>query len=80
MSDKEVFRWIDNDIDISSFYDRLGKDLRELIALAEQADRDGAEGSFIELCDGIEVYGKLHVPAVISVEEWELLCRKYYPV
>ena len=76
---EELFRWIDNDIDISPFYDRLDKDLRELIALAEQADRDGAEGAFTEICDGIEVYGKLHIPDAISVEEWEQLCRKYYP-
>ena len=57
---KTDFRWVNNDIDISPFYDRLGSALKELITLAEQADRDGEEGAFMEICDGIEILGKLH--------------------
>lgn len=75
----DTFQWIANDIDISSFYDRLGRGVKELIAEAEQADRDDCNPAYCEICDSIEVQAKLLVPDVISRKEWDLLCEKYYP-
>lgn len=74
------FRWIADDIDISSFYDKLSEDVKELILEAEAADLSDSMGGYYTACDNIEVYSKLLVPKVITVEEWELLCKKYYPV
>ena len=46
MADK--FRWIANDIDISGFYDRLGSGVKELIAEAEQADKNDCNPAYCE--------------------------------
>lgn len=77
---KQQFHWIDNDIDISSFYDRLTSVVKTLIAEAEQADIDQQDIAFYEICDNIEIQAKLLVPDVISYKEWDMLCEKYYPV
>lgn len=74
----EEFRYLDNDIDISDFYDKLPKHLKALIAEAEQLDREGKEGELLAICEGIEVQGKLCVPDCITKEQWERLCDKYY--
>ncbi len=79
MNDKENFRWIRSDIDISSFYDRLTDVVKELIAEAEEADRNDEEMVLYELQDSIENQAKLLVPDVISHKEWDMLCEKYYP-
>lgn len=75
----EKFRWIANDIDISSFYDKLSEDVKELIEEAQEADLNDNMGYYCSTCDSIEAYSKLLVPKTITVEEWELLCKKYYP-
>lgn len=80
MNSKENFRWIRSDIDISSFYDRLTNVLKELIAEAEEADRNNEEMVLYELQDSIENQAKLLVPDVISHKEWDMLYEKYYPV
>lgn len=79
MNNSEKFRWI-RDIDISSFYDKLPKPLKEVIAEAEEADRNGALGALYEIQDNIENFSKMLVPDVITNKEWEMLCLKYYPI
>lgn len=80
MSNNEKFRWIRNDIDISSIYDRLPNSLKEVIAEAEEADRNGWIGALYEIQDNIENFSKMLVPDVISYKEWDMLCLKYYPI
>lgn len=75
---KNKFRWIKNDIDISSFYHKLPKDVIETMQEAEQADLNDDEGTFICICEGLECQAKLYVPDVISTKEWDLLCQKYW--
>lgn len=72
------FRWIKNNIDISSFYHKLPKDVIETMQEAEQADLNDDEGTFICICEGLECQAKLYVPDVISTKEWDLLCQKYW--
>ena len=74
----EEFRYLNNDIDISDFYDKLPRGLKALIAEAEQLDRDDNEGALLAVCEGIEIQGKLCVPDGITKEQWERLCDKYY--
>lgn len=71
-------RWIKDNIDISDFYDRLPKAVKETISEAEEADKNDDEGTFICICEGLECQAKLFVPDVISTKEWELLCEKYW--
>lgn len=71
-------RWIKDNVDISAFYERLPKIIKETIAEAEEADRNNDEGTFICICEGLECQAKLFVPDVISVKEWDLLCYKYW--
>ena len=73
------FQFLDNDIDIKDFYDKLPSSLKRLIAEAEQLDSDGNDGELLGICEAIEVYGKLCVPDLLSHEEWDRLCEKYYP-
>ncbi|MDE5557360.1 MAG: hypothetical protein K2J32_06650 [Ruminococcus sp.] len=49
MNNNEQFRWIRNDIDISSIYNRLPASLKEVIAEAEEADRNGRIGALYEI-------------------------------
>ena len=74
-------KWIDRNIDISSFYDRLSGDLKELIAEAEKAEEENNEGKYISLCDDIEILGKLHVESgrISEKEWWNMLVSRYYP-
>lgn len=76
----EQSEWIRRDIDISSFYDKLSKIVKTLIAEAKEAEKNRQDFAFYEICDNIEIQAKLLVPDVISHKEWELLCEKYYPV
>ena len=73
----EKFRWIKADIDISDFYDKLPKIIKQTISEAEQADRDDDLGTYVCLCDDLECRTKLYVPDRISEKEWDLLCEKY---
>ncbi|MCD7741488.1 MAG: hypothetical protein LUI06_04725 [Ruminococcus sp.] len=75
----EEFRWIDNSIDISSFYDRLSPIVKGLIKEAEKADRANMDVVYEDTCDDIEIQAKLLVPDVISFKEWHMICDKYYP-
>lgn len=75
----ERFQFLNNEIDISDFYERLPTILKDLIAEAEQLDREGNDAKLDGICEAIEVYGKLLLPDVLSVEQWERLCDKYYP-
>lgn len=73
--------WIDREIDISDFADRLTSSVYELIAAAEKAEYEGREWTFYEMCDNIEIEAKMLVEdGIIAEEEWERLCCKYYPV
>jgi hypothetical protein len=72
------FQFLDNDIDISDFYDKLAPELKELIAEAEMLDRQGNEGELLGICEAIECISKLYVPDELSEEEWDRLCDKYY--
>lgn len=79
MSEKK--RWINEGIDISDFADRLTSSVYELIAEAEEAERKGEYFTFYEMCDNIEIEAKMLVEdGILSDEEWDRLCRKYYPV
>ncbi len=46
----ERHRWIKGNIDISAFYDRLFRAVKETIAEAEEADQNDDEGTFICIC------------------------------
>lgn len=71
------FRWIDDNIDISAFYDKLPKMIKQTISEAEQYDRDNCEPEYYNMCDDIEIKTKMLIPDVISHKEWELICAKY---
>lgn len=73
------FQFLNNDIDISDFYNKLAPELKELIAEAEKFDEEGKEGALLGICEGIEDIAKLYVPEILSKEEWDRLCTKYYP-
>ena len=76
---KKENNWIDKEIDISTFYDKLSDSVKELIIEAEEAEKNDMDMAFYEICDSIEIQSKLLVPDVISFKEWDLLCSKYYP-
>ena len=76
---KKENNWIDKEIDISTFYDKLSDSVKELIVEAEEAEKNDMYMAFYEICDNIEIQSKLLVPDVISFKEWDLLCSKYYP-
>lgn len=74
-------RWIDTSIDISDFSDRLGSVVHEMMEWAEEAERNREEFTFYEACDNVEVQSKiLYTEGIITKEEWERLCMKYYPL
>lgn len=77
MNGKEQFRWIENNIDISEFYDRLPRLIKNIIAQAEQDDRDNMEMAYFNDCEAIECQSKMLTPDIISDQEWEMLCTKY---
>lgn len=73
-------RWINRDIDISSFIVKLPRSVIELFEEAEEAERKGEEFVYYEICDNIDIAGKLlATEGVISDAEWERLCEKYSP-
>ncbi len=74
---KEEFRWIDNEIDISDFYDKLDRHAKALIKKAEQADRDSDIFDYYDAIDSLEIVTKLHIPDAISEHQWHLICEKY---
>ena len=75
---KSKFRWIDESIDISSFYDKLPRHHREFIAEIEQADLDDDWYNYATLCDDFESHTKLLLlDDVITDKEWDMLCSKY---
>lgn len=71
------YHYINDKIDISSFYDRLSHTVKTLIKEAEEQDKEELEYAYLDTCDAIEVHCKLLVPDVITKKEWELLCQKY---
>ncbi len=74
-------RWIDESIDISDFEDRLSSDVREMMEWAAEAEQKQEEFTFYEACDNVEIHGKILVEeGIITEEEWNRLCEKYYPV
>lgn len=75
----EVFNYLSNDIDISDFYHKLPRELKELITKAEELDKQKNDAELYGVCEGIECIGKMLVPMVITYEQWERLCQKYYP-
>lgn len=74
---EKQFQWINNDIDISGFYDKLQPAVHDMIKKAEIADKTDDEGLFLCMSEGIECWTKLLVPDVISMDEWDMICLKY---
>jgi hypothetical protein len=72
--------WINYDIDISDFSDKLGKFIFEIIKEAEEAESKGEVFTFYNVCEDIEMQSKLLLEdGVITDEQWERLCTRYYP-
>ena len=72
---KKENNWIDKEIDISTFYDKLS----DSVNTPAPSTGTAQDMAFYEICDNIEIQSKLLVPDVISFKEWDLLCSKYYP-
>lgn len=73
-------RWINESVDISDFADKLPRSVFELFEEAEEAERKGEEFAYYEICDNIDIAGKLlATEGVITDEEWDRLCEKYSP-
>ena len=48
---------------------------------AEEAEQKQEEFTFYEACDNVEIQAKILVEeGIITEEEWNRLCEKYYPV
>ena len=77
MDTKTTFQWIDNDIDISTFYEKLPSHIKQMIAEAEEADRNNQDAIYDTICDDLEIHTKLLIPDVISSKEWDIICCKY---
>lgn len=76
----ESRKWINRDIDISSFADNLPRSVFELFEEAEEAERKGEEFAYYEICDNIDIAGKLlATEGVITDAEWDKMCQKYSP-
>lgn len=73
-------KWINKNVDISSFANRLPRSVFELFEEAEEAEQKGEEFAYYEICDNIDIAGKLlATEGVISDEEWDKMCQKYSP-
>lgn len=48
---KKENNWIDKEIDISTFYDKLSDSVKELIVEAEEAEKNDMDMAFYEICD-----------------------------
>lgn len=78
MSDStKKHQWIDDSIDISSFYDKLPQDIKNLISDAERAEKNELVMEYYDICEIIEIRTKMMLPEKLSHKEWELLCSKY---
>ncbi|MBQ9199069.1 MAG: hypothetical protein IJ141_02695 [Lachnospiraceae bacterium] len=73
----EQFRWIANDIDVSEFVKKLPSYMLEMIDQIEQADIESNLPVYVQVCDDFEIYAKMLIPDVITMEQWHKLCAKY---
>lgn len=71
------FRWIANDIDVSEIVSKLPKYILDMITEIEQADKEDNMPVYYQICDDFEIYTKLLVPDVLTMQEWDKLCAKY---
>lgn len=71
------FRFIANEIDVSNLICKLPIYVIEMIAQMEQADREDNFPVYAQVCDDFEIYTKLLVPDVLSMQEWHTFCAKY---
>ncbi|MDD6083723.1 MAG: hypothetical protein PUB89_12965 [Oscillospiraceae bacterium] len=71
------FRWIANDIDVSELTDKLPSYMLEMISEIENADTENNLPVYVQVCDDFEIYAKMLVPDVLSMEEWHRFCAKY---
>lgn len=74
----ENYRWTDNSINIDDFYDSLPKMVREIVDACEKADAED-DWSYPNLCESLENVAKQYVVAkIITKEQWDKLCCRYY--
>ena len=71
------FRWIAGEKDDTKIRSKLPAEVNEMIEEAIEADINNDPGTFMNATEAIENAGKMLVPKVLSVKEWELLCYKY---
>ncbi|MBP3747127.1 MAG: hypothetical protein J6I47_06665 [Ruminococcus sp.] len=76
-SKSKQFRWIANDIDISDTIEKLPQYMLEMICEIEKADTEDNLPVYVQMCDDFEIYAKMLVPDVLSMEEWRKACAKY---
>ncbi len=72
-----LFRWIANDIDVSELINKFPSYMLEMIDQIEQADKENNLPVYVQVCDDFEIYAKMLVPDVITMEQWHKLCAKY---
>lgn len=76
--DKEQFRFIFNEPDISYLYEKLTPIAKEMIEQMEQADREDNFPVYAQVSDDFEIYTKLMAyDGALTDKEWWLLCEKY---
>lgn len=72
------YNYIDNSVDISSFFDTLPITFQEEIKAAEDADQAGLLGEYLCLADAIYIDAKnLYADNRLSRRYWELLGMRY---
>ena len=71
------FRWIDENIDISDFADKLPGHIKDMIRDAEKADKEDNFPVYAQVCDDLEICAKLLVPDVLTMKQWHDFCDKY---
>jgi hypothetical protein len=49
----------------------------EMISEIENADTENNLPVYVQVCDDFEIYAKMLVPDVLSMEEWHRFCAKY---
>ena len=72
-----LFRWIANDIDVSELINKFPSYMLEMIDQIERADKENNLPVYVQVCDDFEIYAKMLVPDVITMEQWHKLCAKY---
>ncbi len=76
-SKEKQFRWIANDIDVSELIKRLPSYMLEMIEEIEKADIEDNLPVYVQVCDDFEIYAKMLVPDVLTMEDWHRFCAKY---